>query len=113
MHGKLSWLSIYQGLDAHTKCSSAILYDPEVYPNPEEFKPERFLNEDGSFRDDPMITLAFGVGKRICPGRHFVDATLFILASSVLSVFDIAKAKDENGLEIPVGVAMDLGRTIV
>jgi cytochrome P450 len=49
-----------------------------------------------------MIALVFGAGKRICPGRHFVDATLFIVASCVLSVFDITKAKDENGRETPV-----------
>jgi len=84
----------------------AILHDPVRYPEPEKFKPERFLDKDGNFRDDPAIALAFGVGKRICPGRHFVDATLFILTSSVLSVFDIMKAKDENGNEIPVKAAM-------
>jgi cytochrome P450 len=73
-----------------------------MYPDPEEFKPERFLNEDGSVRDDPTLSLAFGIGKRICPGRHFVDATIFMVASSVLSVFNVTKAKDENGHEIPV-----------
>jgi cytochrome P450 len=46
------------------------LHDPELYPDPEEFKPERSLNEDGSVRDDPALSLVFGVGKRICPGRH-------------------------------------------
>lgn len=73
-----------------------------MYPDPEEFKPERFLNEDGSVRDDPMLALAFGAGKRICPGRHIVDATLFIVASSVLSAFSVTKARDEDGNEIPV-----------
>jgi cytochrome P450 len=80
--------------------------DPDIYPEPDEFKPERFLNEDGSVRDDPTISLVFGNGKRICPGRHLVDATVFILASSVLSVFNITKAKDENGHEIPVTFAV-------
>jgi len=84
-----------------------------MYSDPEEFKPDRFLNKDGSFRDDPAIALAFGVGKRICPGRHFVDATLFILTSSVLSVFDVTKAKDENGHEIPVKVATTVRSGIV
>jgi cytochrome P450 len=51
------------------------------------------------------MSLAFGVGRRICPGRHFADAMLFIVASSVLSVFNITKAKDENGHEIPVDAA--------
>jgi len=83
----------------------AVLHNPELYPDPEEFKPERFLEKGGKFRDDPAIALAFGAGKRICPGRHFVDATLFIVASSVLSVFNITKAKDENGREIPVKAA--------
>ncbi|KAH9976278.1 cytochrome P450, partial [Lactifluus volemus] len=50
----------------------AILHDPEIYPDPEVFSPERFLNQDGSLRDDPMVSLAFGAGKRICSGRHFV-----------------------------------------
>ncbi|KAI0253728.1 cytochrome P450 [Lactifluus subvellereus] len=91
----------------------AILHDPESYPDPEAFKPERFLNEDGTVRDDPAISLAFGVGKRICPGRHFADATLFIVASSVVSVFDVTKAKDENGHEIPVEIVMSIRSGIV
>jgi cytochrome P450 len=40
-----------------------------------------------------MIPLAFGAGKRICPGRHFADATLFILVSSVLAVFDVSNPR--------------------
>jgi cytochrome P450 len=93
-------------LGVYLRCFRAILHDPEIYPDPEEFKPERFLNKDGSVKDDPALSLAFGVGKRICPGRHFVDATLFIVTSSVLSVFDVTKAKDEDGNEIPVKAAV-------
>jgi cytochrome P450 len=84
-----------------------------LYPDPEEFKPERFLDEDGSVRDDPALSLAFGVGKRICPGRHFADTTIFIAASSVLSVFNVTKAKDENGNEIPVKAAVTLNGGIL
>ena len=89
-------------LNVYLTCCRAILHDPEAYPDPEEFKPERFLNEDGSARDDPTLSLVFGIGKRICPGRHFVDDTVFIVASSVLSVFEVTKARDEDGNEIPV-----------
>jgi cytochrome P450 len=91
----------------------AILHDPEIFPDPEEFKPERFLGKDGSFQDDPTIALVFGAGKRICPGRHFADSTLFILASSILSVFVVTKAKDENHREIPVNVATTVRSGIV
>ena len=79
-----------------------VLHDPELYPEPESFKPDRFLDEDGTFRDDPTLSLAFGGGRRICPGRHFVDAELFVVTASVLSVFNVTKAKDKNGDEIPV-----------
>ncbi|KAI9445943.1 cytochrome P450 [Lactarius indigo] len=82
----------------------AVLHDPELYPDPEAFKPDRFLDEDGTFRDDPTISLAFGAGRRICPGRHFVDATLFIVTASVLSVFNVTRAKDKNGNVIPAAV---------
>ncbi|KAI9441790.1 cytochrome P450 [Lactarius indigo] len=80
----------------------AVLHDPELYPDPEAFKPDRFLDEDGKFRDDPMISLAFGAGRRVCPGRHFVDTILFIVTASVLSVFNVTIAKDKDGNEIPV-----------
>jgi hypothetical protein len=42
-----------------------------------------------------------------------VDATLFILTSSILSIFDITKAKDDNGHEIPVKVATTVRSGIV
>jgi cytochrome P450 len=70
-----------------------MLHDPASYPEPDIFKPERFLNADGSLRDDPNLTSAFGFGKRICPGRHFVSATLFIVAASLFSVFNIERGE--------------------
>ena len=90
----------------------AILHNPDLYPEPEKFMPERFLNEDGTFRDDPTITLAFGAGKRICPGRHLVDEILFIVTASLLSVVSVTKARDENGHEIPVSPMVEVGTAI-
>ena len=104
-------LSIY--LIVYLRCFRAILHDPEAYPEPDEFKPERFLNEDGSVRDDPALSFEFGAGKRICPGRHLVEAIIFIVTSSILSVFNVTKAKDENGNEIPVKVAIAPNRGLV
>ncbi|KAI9441798.1 cytochrome P450 [Lactarius indigo] len=82
----------------------AVLHDPELYPDPEIFNPDRFLNDDGSFRDDPMISLVFGAGRRICPARHLADTILFIVTASVLSVFNVTKAKDKDGNDIPVAM---------
>ena len=104
-------LSIH--LNPYLRCFRAILHDPERYPDPEEFKPERFLNKDGSVREDPALSLVFGIGKRICPGRHLVDSTIFIVACSVLSVFNVTKAKDKNGNEIGVKVGVSDSRRFV
>jgi len=57
-----------------------------MYPEPDSFKPERFINPDGSLRDDPVVSTIFGFGKRICPGRHLADAMIFIAVASFLSV---------------------------
>jgi hypothetical protein len=75
----------------------AVLHDPVMYPDPDSFKPERFINEDGSLRDDPILTSLFGFGKRICPGRHLADATIFIFIASLISVFNIEKGINANG----------------
>ena len=58
--------------------------------------------------DTETLSLMFGIGKWICPGRHFVDATLFIVTSSVLSVFNVTKSTDEGGQKIPVKVAASI-----
>jgi len=68
-----------------------------VYPEPEVFNPERFLNQDGTLREDPTLASVFGFGKRVCPGKHLVDVTLFIFAATVLSVFHIEKGSDPAG----------------
>jgi hypothetical protein len=73
------------------------LRDPAIYPDPHAFKPERFLNADGSLRDDPVVISAFEFEKRICPGRHLVDSTLFIAVASLFSVFRVGKGKGTNG----------------
>jgi hypothetical protein len=80
----------------------AILHDPEIYENPEEYNPERFLVKDGKSVSgilEPMNT-AFGFGRRICAGRFLSDGSLFSTIAHVLSVYDIKSVLDESGKEI-------------
>jgi hypothetical protein len=42
----------------------AILHNPEAYPDPHTFKPERYILSDGTVKDDPALGCAFGLGRR-------------------------------------------------
>ncbi|KAH7928976.1 cytochrome P450 [Leucogyrophana mollusca] len=66
------------------------------YPNPSEFIPERFLNDDGMLNDD-TIGFGFGFGRRICPGRYTADASLWSAMVSMLATFRFLKASDADG----------------
>ncbi|KAF8158964.1 cytochrome P450 [Mycena galopus ATCC 62051] len=79
----------------------AMVHDESVYPVPDKFNPERFLNPDGQLSTDDHI-LSFGFGRRKCAGRHAADATVWATIVSVLSTFNIAKAKNEAGKEIEI-----------
>ncbi|KAJ7894648.1 cytochrome P450 [Mycena olivaceomarginata] len=76
----------------------ALLQDETMYPNPEAFRPERFLLNgklNPAIRDPE--TVAFGFGRRICPGKHMATSTLWITIASILSTFDIRKAVGKDG----------------
>ncbi|KAF8139517.1 cytochrome P450 [Mycena galopus ATCC 62051] len=79
----------------------AMTRDESMYPDPERFNPDRFFTTDGKLNNDDTV-LAFGFGRRICPGRHNADATVWATMVSVLSTFDIVKAKDAHGNEIDI-----------
>ena len=46
---------------------------------------------------------------RQCPGKHFAQAILFTLISSVLHTYWISAPTDENGKLVPVDIKMTLG----
>ncbi|KAK0450594.1 cytochrome P450 [Desarmillaria tabescens] len=74
-----------------------MLHDPAVYDQPFEFKPERFIRTESKEPEFDPHKVAFGFGRRICPGRVLADASIFISCAMVLSVFTISKYS-ENGV---------------
>ena len=71
----------------------AMLHDESVYPDPFKFDPGRFIGEKQ--QPDPR-ELAFGRGRRVCPGQHIAEASVFIQVASVLATFDIQRDVDDG-----------------
>jgi hypothetical protein len=74
--------------------------DPEIFVNPDAFEPERFLGSE-SARCREIMNLAWGFGKRKCPGRQFAEASLYITFSTVIACFNIVPKLSSLG-EQPV-----------
>jgi hypothetical protein len=77
---------------------------PTHWDSPTEFMPERYLNHplsaaaylnaaDPNDRDH----FSYGCGRRVCPGVHLAEKSLFLNIARVLWAFDLAKKKDEQG----------------
>ncbi|KAG1799598.1 cytochrome P450 [Suillus variegatus] len=64
----------------------AISRDPDVFPDPHAFKPDRWLDAQGCMRDD-LKFFGFGFGRRVCPGQHVANSSAFINAVLVLWAF--------------------------
>ncbi|VDC07377.1 unnamed protein product [Peniophora sp. CBMAI 1063] len=74
----------------------ALMHDETVYPNPFAFEPERFIQKEPQY--DPT-RYVFGFGRRVCPGSHFAEASLFLNISNILSAFSILRPIGEDGKE--------------
>ncbi|KAL0953162.1 hypothetical protein HGRIS_004424 [Hohenbuehelia grisea] len=73
-----------------------IYRDPELFDEPEIFKPERYL--DSPFGVKPGVdtssfkaNFVFGAGRRTCPGEHMANRTITLYAMYLLWAFDISR----------------------
>ncbi|KAM3327273.1 hypothetical protein P3S67_002399 [Capsicum chacoense] len=66
----------------------AIARDPEIWENPEEFIPERFLNSDVDFKGQYFELIPFGAGRSGCPAMTLGVASVELALSNLLYSFD-------------------------
>jgi cytochrome P450 len=75
-------------------------HDPDVYPQPHAFRPERFLESEGGRAPGTYTWLSFGGGRRRCLGASFAMLEMKIVLRAVIS---------QNTLE-PVGERPETAR---
>lgn len=70
-------------------------HDKEMWGDPENFRPDRFLDEEGKMKKD--MSLPFGAGKRLCPGETFSRQGMFVTFAALLQNFQM-EPKDRSTL---------------
>ncbi|EIW74031.1 cytochrome P450 [Coniophora puteana RWD-64-598 SS2] len=67
----------------------AISRDPEVFPDGDHFNPKRWKTSKGEMRDDIRF-FTFGFGRRVCPGQHVANRSVFINTLLILWAFRLS-----------------------
>jgi len=75
-----------------------MLHDEEIFPNPMDFNPDRYQNLDSEMQK--VSDLAFGFGRRACPGMYLAEGTVFAIVTTLLATCDILPAIDANGEKV-------------
>lgn len=65
----------------------SITHDEGIWPEANEFKPERFLYEDVKIMGSDLRLAPFGSGRRVCPGKALGLATVELWLAQLLQSF--------------------------
>ncbi|PBK86254.1 cytochrome P450 [Armillaria gallica] len=66
----------------------SIFRDPDIFPDPERFDPQRWLTPDGTIGNE-IKNYNFGFGRRVCPGMHVANRSLFINTALLMWAFNV------------------------
>nr|APH81373.1 cytochrome P450 CYP3030A1 [Tigriopus kingsejongensis] len=77
-----------------------VTHNPSIFPQPQQFKPERFLSADGTKFEKGDRVVTFGMGKRKCPGENMARMELYMFFVSIMQNFTIESVCDPE--EIPL-----------
>uniref|UniRef100_A0A8C8Z482 unspecific monooxygenase n=1 Tax=Prolemur simus TaxID=1328070 RepID=A0A8C8Z482_PROSS len=68
-------------------------WDPKYWPEPKEFRPERF-SKNNKDNIDPYLYLPFGVGPRNCIGMRFALISIKLAIVKILQNFSFKPCKE-------------------
>ncbi|CAI0399185.1 unnamed protein product [Linum tenue] len=89
----------------------AIGRDPEAWgENPEEFKPERFVEKSIDMKGSDFALIPFGAGRRRCPGINLGLVTVELSLANLLYAFNwempVGTKSEDLDMEVLPGVTM-------
>lgn len=64
-------------------------FNPKYFPEPHEFRPERFLSADGKKYVKNDVLQPFQVGRRQCVGESLARDTVFLYTTNLFQNFDM------------------------
>ena len=76
-------------------------YDPEFFPEPEKYQPERFLKENAD-NIVPYTWRPFGAGNRVCIGQRFAMMEMKIFLAKFISKFKVIPT-EKSGVHPEMG----------
>ncbi|KAH8648613.1 cytochrome P450 [Xylariales sp. PMI_506] len=75
----------------------AMSHSPDLFVDPEEFRPERFVGDDPRYKDDRLDAVQpFIVGFRDCVGRNLAYAEMRLILAKLLWHFDMRLAEESK-----------------
>ncbi|XP_072051610.1 cytochrome P450 2U1-like [Amphiura filiformis] len=77
-----------------------MLHDSEVWDDPYEFIPERFLDEDGKLDNKADVMVPFGIGQRSCLGEQITKMQLFLFITHLMHQLTFDLPKDSPPIDI-------------
>lgn len=95
-------------------------HDKAVFEDPDTFRPDRFLNEDGNFQKPDskrfipfsigkfwksicsqkrmrcliMFLISFSLGRRVCPGEPLARMEMFLFLVTILQKFEVCSGQE-------------------
>ncbi|OAG34303.1 hypothetical protein AYO21_11550 [Fonsecaea monophora] len=82
----------------------AIHRNPREFPEPDQFRPERYLGGLERPYPNKQGHNAFGWGRRQCSGQPLAEQGLFLTIATLLWAFDFKPGLDENGNEVKLDI---------
>lgn len=91
--------------------------DPEIWADPTEFVPERFLTDHAhvDFRGQHVELVPFGLGRRSCPGTSFALQVIHLILGRLLHGFELSSPTggpvdmtESPGLTLPKSAPLEV-----